>query len=86
MAERLSIEEIETLMADPDLSVTILPNGEVESFNWRHRLKDTEEKYHELIYAVGIKTDGETRHQTALRYITQAETPSVNAAKQDNSD
>lgn len=30
-------------------------------------------KYHELIMAVGNKTPGETRHQTALRYIKQAE-------------
>jgi hypothetical protein len=29
--------------------------------------------YDELIYAVGNKYDGETRHQTALRYIRQAE-------------
>ena len=29
--------------------------------------------YHELLYAVGNKHPGETRHQTALRYIQQAE-------------
>lgn len=32
-----------------------------------------EAKYQELIYAVGQKHPGETRHQTALRYIQQAE-------------
>lgn len=31
------------------------------------------EKYNELIFAVGNKYEGETRHQTALRYIKQAE-------------
>ena len=32
-----------------------------------------DEKYSELLYAVGNKHPGETRHQTALRYIRQAE-------------
>jgi len=31
------------------------------------------ERYRELIYAVGNKYQGETRHQTALRYIQRAE-------------
>lgn len=30
-------------------------------------------KYFELIYAVGEKFPGENRHQTALRYILEAE-------------
>ncbi len=33
------------------------------------------EQYNELLYAVGNKYYGETRHQTALRYIRQAEAP-----------
>ncbi len=36
--------------------------------------------YHELLYAVATKHPGETRHQTALRYIRQTETPSLNCA------
>jgi hypothetical protein len=32
-----------------------------------------EEAYFELIYAVGMKHPNESRHQTALRYIRQAE-------------
>ena len=32
-----------------------------------------ERAYHELIYAVGNKYPGETRHETALRYIREAE-------------
>lgn len=32
-----------------------------------------EKLYEELIMAVGNKYKGETRHQTALRYIQQAE-------------
>ena len=34
--------------------------------------------YHELIMAVGKKYQGESRHQTALRYIRQAEAPDNN--------
>jgi hypothetical protein len=45
------------------------PIGFIES-----RLQSVREKaYDELIYAVGNKYEGETRHQTALRYIKQAE-------------
>ena len=38
------------------------------------------DQYNELIMAVAKKHSGETRHQTALRYIQQAERPSSNAA------
>ena len=31
------------------------------------------ERYHELLYAVQTKHPGETRHETALRYIREAE-------------
>lgn len=34
---------------------------------------DYEKLYFELIYAVGTKWHDETRHETALRYIRQAE-------------
>ena len=36
-----------------------------------------EEKYYELLYAVGNYYKGETRHQTALRYILNAEKSDV---------
>jgi hypothetical protein len=32
-----------------------------------------DDKYDELLFAVGNKYPGETRHETALRYIRQAE-------------
>jgi two-component SAPR family response regulator len=35
--------------------------------------KTIEQLYHELLYAVGSKYPNETRHQTALRYIREAE-------------
>lgn len=39
-----------------------------------HELLDRVRKlYNELLYAVARKYPGETRHQTALRYIQQAE-------------
>ncbi len=37
---------------------------------------DITAKYYELIYAVGKKYPSESRHETALRYIRNAETPS----------
>ena len=36
-------------------------------------LAELREKYNELLYAVGSKHRDETRHETALRYIKQAE-------------
>lgn len=38
-------------------------------------------RYSELIYRVGSKYPGETRHETALRYITQAEAITEDAAR-----
>jgi len=35
--------------------------------------KGAGEKYHELLYAVATKYPGETRHETALRYIQERE-------------
>jgi hypothetical protein len=36
-------------------------------------LERTEAKYQELLFAVARKFPGETRHETALRYILEAE-------------
>ena len=44
-----------------------------EAIALKDRVKDIEAKYNELIMAVGKKWKDETRHQTALRYIRQAE-------------
>jgi hypothetical protein len=38
-----------------------------------------EEKYNELLYAVGTKYPNETRHETALRYIKEAEQHDMSA-------
>lgn len=37
--------------------------------------------YHQLIFSVGKCYEGETRHETALRYVLQAEQPSGEAEK-----
>lgn len=39
---------------------------------------DVSEKYHELLYAVARKFPDETRHETALRYIREAESQKDN--------
>lgn len=50
--------------ASTTVSLSLLEHG---------RLSETERLYHELIYAVSMKHDGESRHQTALQYILDAE-------------
>lgn len=40
--------------------------------------KSEDPRYQELIMAVSKKYPGETRHETALRYIRQAEEPKTN--------
>jgi hypothetical protein len=37
------------------------------------RINETSRLYHELLYNVSIKHPNESRHETALRYIRQAE-------------
>jgi hypothetical protein len=46
------------------------------------RITKLEALYGELLTAVGKKTPGETRHQTALRYIQQAERPNNDPTQQ----
>ena len=48
--------------------------------------RNFEKAYHELIFAVGNKHKGETRHETALRYIREAETGSTEPAQEANHD
>lgn len=52
------------VVTDGRQAVTYIPWREVE------RLRSL---YNELLYAVERKHDGETRHETALRYIREAE-------------
>ena len=42
-------------------------------------LEVVEEKYRELLYQVSCKFPNETRHETALRYLKERETPAMTA-------
>lgn len=55
---------VRNLVTDGRQAVVYIPWREVESLR---------SLYHELLYAVEKKYPGETRHQTALRYIQEAE-------------
>ena len=50
----------------------------------REACAGTQEKYMELLYAVTNKFPDETRHQTALRYIKNAESQTNMQAKEDS--
>ena len=45
------------------------------------RIAELEKDYNELLMQVGHKFEGETRHQTALKYLRRAEEPSEISAK-----
>ncbi len=48
----------------------------------REKLQELQSKYHQLLYAVKRKFPGESRHETALRYIRAAEElPACEVAK-----
>lgn len=47
------------------------------------QLESTEEGYYELIMAVENKYPNETRHQTALRFIREAQQPHNKAVESD---
>ena len=53
---------------------------------WKERVESEQRKYNELLLAVGNKYEGETRHQTALRYIQNAETSNDSVAKLSNNE
>jgi hypothetical protein len=47
------------------------------------QIKELQAKYYELLYGVARKFPNETRHETALRYIRNAETHGNEPAKCD---
>lgn len=47
-------------------------------------MQELADKYHELLWAVARKFPGETRHETALRYIREAECQEAALAAQEN--
>lgn len=44
------------------------------------RVRELQAKYNELLFAVARKHPGESRHETALRYIRNAEAPTKEVA------
>lgn len=46
------------------------------------KIKELEEKYHELLFAVAKKYEGEDRHETALRYIREREEESSTSERE----
>ena len=60
------------LMIEPDKWKASMSDSD-KNLAYIRSLEDTHTKYYELIYAVGKKYPNENRHQTALRYILQAE-------------
>ena len=50
------------------------------------KVAELEAKYHELLYAVGSKFGGETRHETVLRYIVEHEDGTVSYVEKENRD
>lgn len=68
------------LTCDSCIELSILNAARKQPCECKHWVPDNKEQkpsigelYNELIYAVGKKYPGETRHQTALRYIREAE-------------
>lgn len=67
VATTQAAELLSTHVVQPE-STTLEEGADIKN------LKLIKQKYYELIYAVGNKYPNETRHETALRYIKQAET------------
>jgi hypothetical protein len=58
--------------------------AELQGFRERvYELEADAERYNELIMAVENKYPGETRHETALRYIREAETSNNGPAQEE---
>lgn len=79
LTEKQLAEAIRQMIACGDVRKNVVVNNGGQSVIWMHGygMDSLQTKYNELIYAVERKHDGESRHETALRYIREAE-------KQDN--
>ncbi len=67
--ETLSKNEFKYL----DNLMDVIDFGKALAEHDKEILIDNDKKYHELLLAVGRKFTNETRHETALRYIQEAE-------------
>ncbi len=62
--------------------ITVAHEALAEIVDLRLRIAELEavaEKYRELLYQVACKFPNETRHETALRYLKERETPAMTA-------
>ena len=58
----------------------LVRNWKREAIQLRREVAETNLRYYDLLIAVARKFDGETRHETAIRYIREAEDRAVNGA------
>ena len=75
LTEKQLAEVIRQAIASGDIVRNVMSDGSAQAITYIpyrevSRLRD---QYHELLYAVATKHDGETRHETALRYICERE-------------
>lgn len=75
LTEQQLAEVIRQAIASGDIMRHVMHDGSAQAITYIpcrevSRLRD---QYHELLYAVASKHDGETRHETALRYIRERE-------------
>lgn len=75
LTEQQLAEVIRQAIASGDIVRNVMHDGSAQAITYIpyrevSRLRD---QYHELLYAVASKHDGETRHETALRYIRERE-------------
>jgi uncharacterized protein Yka (UPF0111/DUF47 family) len=74
--------ELDRLKADNIAMGKEAKNAMLEVAQLHARHAALVEKYNELLYSVGNKYPDESRHETALRYIRNAEKPTDNVAHQ----
>ena len=74
LTEQQLAEAIRQAIASGDFMRNVTTDGRqaVIYIPWRE-VESLRTRYHELLYAVASKHEGETRHETALRYIRERE-------------
>jgi len=80
------IVELESMNRNQEAQITGRHQYVGQDYQYRldranERIAELERKYHELLFSVGNKYPHETRHETALRYIKQAEISSHDAVR-----
>lgn len=79
LTEQQLAESIRQAISSGDFMRNVLQDGSAQSVTyipWRE-VDKWRTLYYQLLYAVQSKHEGETRHETALRYIRERETTVV---------